>query len=108
MRQLKTTAEYDAFTLENQFAVVHFGFAWNSFDRTMGRTLVELKPEFGDAVIFGYVDVDQNQTIEVIKRIDLINVPTLVYFKSGEQRLVQVGMRTMDDIRARISELLAV
>lgn len=105
IRQIKTVDEYDNFVKENPIAVVHFGFQWNSFDRTMARTLTELKPEFGDAIEFGYVDVDQNATIELLKRINLVNVPTLVYFKNGEQREIQVGMRTMDDIRGKIKDL---
>ncbi len=106
IRQIKTVDQYDQFIRENPVAVVHFGFQWNSFDRTMQRTLTELKPEFGETVQFGYVDVDQNATIELLKQINLVNVPTLVYFKDAEQQLIQVGMRTMDDIRAQLGELI--
>lgn len=106
IQPLKTVQEHDEFTQQEGVRVVHYGFQWNSFDRMMQRNLVELVPEFGERAAFGYVDVDQNATVELIQRINLVNVPTLVYFKNGEQQLIQVGMRTMDDIRSAINDLL--
>lgn len=106
IEQIKTVADYDQLIKNNSVAVVHFGFAWNSFDRTMQRTLFELQPEFKGEVAFGYVDVDNNATVELIKNINLVNVPTLVYFLNGEQRMIEVGMRPMDEIRVKITGLL--
>ncbi len=106
IRQIKTVAEYDALTQQTGIVIVHFGFEWNSFDRTMQRTLFELQPEFGETVSFGFIDVDNNATVELLKKINLVNVPTLVYFLNGEQQAVEVGMKPMDDIRGRIQSLL--
>lgn len=105
IQHLKTVEEHNEFTQQDGVRVVHYGFQWNSFDRMMQRNLLELAPEFGEKAAFGYVDVDQNATIELIQRINLVNVPTLVYFKNGEQQLIQVGMRTMDDIRNTLVDL---
>ena len=104
--ELKTVAEYEKLIQQNGVAVVHFGFRWNSFDRTMQRTLFELKPEFGDKIQFGFVDIDNNETIELLQRINLVNSPTLVYFRGGEHLASHVGMRPMDEIRQRIQTLL--
>ncbi len=106
IRQIKTVGEYEALTQQQKVVAVHFGFEWNSFDRTMQRTLFELKPEFGETVSFGFVDVDNNATVELLKNINLVNVPTLVYFLNGKQQTVEVGMRPMDDIRVKIQGLL--
>lgn len=103
---LKTVQEHDEFTQQEGVRLVHYGFQWNSFDRMMQRNLLELAPEFSERAAFGYVDVDQNATIELVQRINLVNVPTLVYFKNREQQMIQVGMRTMDDIRSNIQTLL--
>lgn len=105
IQRLKSVAEYDALTQQTWAVIVHFGFAWNSFDRTMQRTLVELKPEFGEKIAFGFVDIDQNATTELLQRISLFNSPTLVYFRDGKQLAVEVGMKTMDDVRSRINDL---
>lgn len=106
IQQIKTVAEYETLTQQKGVVVVHFGFAWNSFDRTMQRTLFELQPEFGATVVFGYVDVDTNATAELLKKINLVNVPTLVYFSNGQQQFVEVGMKPMDEIRTKIQNLL--
>ena len=104
--ELKTVAEYENFTGQNGVVAVHFGFRWNSFDRTMQRTLFELKPEFGEKIQFGFVDVDNDKTIELLQRINLVNSPTLIYFRNGVHQATHVGMRPMDEIRQRIQTLL--
>lgn len=104
--ELKTIAEYDELTSQNGIVVVHFGFRWNAFDRTMMRTLIELKPEFGDKVSFGFVDIDNNATVQLLQRINLVNSPTLLYFRYSDLVSTQVGMRPMDEIRQRINSLL--
>lgn len=106
IQTIKTVGEYDVFTQREGIVVVHFGFNWNSFDRTMQRSLVELKPEFGEKAFFGYVDADKNATLDLVVRINLVNTPTLVYFKNGEQQFVQVGMRPQDEVRQNIQALL--
>jgi thioredoxin 1 len=104
--ELKTLEDYEKLIEQNGVAVVHFGFRWNSFDRTMQRTLFELKPEFGDKIQFGFVDIDNNETIELLQRINLVNSPTLIYFRNGGHLATHVGMRPMDEIRQRIQTLL--
>ena len=106
IRQTETIEQYEKLTEQNGVVVVHFGFRWNSFDRTMQRTLFELKPEFGEKVQFGFVDIDNNETIELLQRINLVNSPTLIYFRNGEHLATHVGMRRMDEIRQRIQSLL--
>lgn len=106
IQQIKTVAEYDSLRRQQGVVVTHFGFTWNSFDRTMQRTLFELQPEFDETVSFGFVDVDNNATVELLKKINLVNVPTLVYFLNGEQQTIEVGMKPMDDIRNKIQSLL--
>ena len=106
IQQIKTVSEYDALVNQKGVVIVHFGFEWNSFDRTMQRTLFELQPEFGKTVALGFVDVDTNATVELLKKINLVNVPTLVYFFNGDQKSIEVGMKPMDDIRAKIATLL--
>jgi thioredoxin 1 len=106
IRLIETIEQYEKLIEQNGVAVVHFGFRWNSFDRTMQRTLFELKPEFGDKVQFGFVDIDNNETIELLQRINLVNSPTLVYFRNGSLVAIQVGMLPMDEIRQRIQALL--
>ncbi len=104
--ELKTVADYEQLTQQKSVVIVHFGFRWNSFDRTMQRTLFELKPEFDDKVEFGFVDIDNNGTIELLQRINLVNSPTLVYFRNGSLAATHVGMRPMYEIRERIQSLL--
>jgi thioredoxin-like negative regulator of GroEL len=106
MTELKSVAEYKDFVAENPVAVVHVGFHWNSFDRTMQRTLIELAPEFDGKVRFAFLDVDRNETVEIIKQINLVNVPTLVYFQNGNHIATEVGMRPMDDVRGQIISIL--
>jgi thioredoxin 1 len=107
IQEIKTVAEYDAMTAENAVAVVHFGFKWNSFDRMMMRTLTELEAEFTGKIALGFLDIDQNATIDVLKQIKIVNVPTLAYFKNGEHLATTVGMRTMDDVRTQIAALIS-
>jgi thioredoxin 1 len=106
IRQIKTVTDFDAFIESAGVVVAHFGMNFNSFDRTMQRNLIELKAEFPARVEFATIDIDSNETIKLAARINLVNTPTLVFYLNGEQKETLVGMRTMDDIRARILSLL--
>lgn len=106
VQTIKTIEEYEAFARQSGVAVTHFGFGFNAFDRMMQRNLIELEPEFQEKVVFGWVDVDKNELIELAARIDLVNTPTLIYFRNGEQAALEIGMRPMDEIRRRINNVL--
>lgn len=106
IKVLETVEEYDGFTKKEGIVIVHFGFEWNSFDRTMRRTLIELKPELGERIMLGFVDIDNNATIELLQRVNLVNSPTLIYFRNGEHLATDVGMKPMDEIRRKIQSLL--
>jgi thioredoxin-like negative regulator of GroEL len=101
-----TVREYDAFINQEGVVVAHLGFGFNAFDRMMQRNLIELEPEFGGKVVFAWVDIDKYATIELSARINLVNTPTLVYFKNGEELAKEIGMRPMHDVRNRINTIL--
>ena len=104
--ELKTIGEYETFVASKPAAVVHFGAKWNSFDRMMLRNLIELEPEFAASVAFGFIDIDCGDTAELMLRVNLVNVPTLVYFHHGAQVFVSVGMKPQDEIREQILRFL--
>lgn len=108
IKPIKTVAEYDDFIKQNSLAVAHLGFGFNAFDRMMQRNLLELAPEFAGKIQFAWVDVDLNQTIQIAADANLVNTPTIIGFKNGEQQFALVGMRPQDEIRGKINELLLV
>lgn len=106
MQIIKSATDYDVFIARKGAAVAHLGFGFNAFDRIMQRNLIELAPEFADKVWFAWVDVDLNQTIEIAARANLVNTPTIIGFKNGEQLFALTGMRPQDEIRRSIKVLL--
>lgn len=106
IKQLKTVDEYDNFTKQKSLVIIHIWADWNAHDRTMQRTLIELEPEFPEKLKIGAIDFDNNATFAILQKLNILNVPALIYFFDGEQIAAQTGLRPMDEIRHKILSLL--
>lgn len=67
----------------------------------------ELAEEFADRVVIGKYNVDEETELSGTYRI--MSIPTLLFFKNGEQvRELRMTGATKDELRSRIEKLIAL
>ena len=67
----------------------------------------ELAEEYGDRVVIGKYNVDEETELSGEYRI--MSIPTLLFFKNGEQvRELRMTGATKEQLRERIEKLLAL
>lgn len=95
-------ANFDEF-VKKGVAVVDFWAEWCGPCRIMGPIFEDAADELKGKIKFGKVDVDSNQ--ELAQRFEVMSIPTLVFFKDGEQVDQAVGVLSKKDLIARLKEI---
>lgn len=90
--------------LKNEgLAVVDFFATWCAPCQMLAPVLNELDKKYGDDVEFYKVNIDENQDAAV--RYGVFSVPTLIFFKNGEEIDRQVGYMEEDELANLIEEM---
>ena len=85
-----TDATFEAKVLNSgKLAVVDFTAVWCGPCRMVGPIIHELADEYGDRMVVGEVNVDENPMITA--RYKVRNIPTVLFIKNGEIVDKQVG-----------------
>lgn len=85
-----TDANFEEIVLNSDKPViVDFWAEWCGPCRLVGPIVVEIGEDYGDKVVVGKVDVDNNPG--VAGKFGIRNIPTILYFKGGEVKDKQVG-----------------
>jgi thioredoxin len=100
-----TDATFDDVVLKSDKPVlVDFWAAWCGPCRMLGPIVEELGKDYGDKVIIGKVDVDNNQ--KYAAQYGVRNIPTVLIFKGGEVVDKQVGVAPKKTYSDKIDALL--
>lgn len=84
--------------------VIDFWAEWCGPCRMVSPIIDELHNEYGDRVVIGKMDVDNND--EVVSQFGVRNIPTVVFLKDGKMVDKIVGATTKDKFVAKIEALL--
>ncbi len=84
--------------------VIDFWAEWCGPCRMIAPIVDELAAEYGDKVVIGKCDVQENDDIAV--KYSVRNIPTLIFLKNGELVDKQVGACSKDALKAKIEKLL--
>ncbi len=82
--------------------VVDFWAPWCGPCRTVTKVLEELAGERGD-IEFVKLDIDENPV--TASRYDVLSIPTVIVFDSGEAREVVVGARSAEHFRQALARV---
>ena len=89
-----TDASFSTFVRTHRFAVIHFWAAWNGSDKTMGEMLDgQVPPDLRSQIAFGRLDVDPPQHWDLCKQHNLVNVPSLAFYRDGLLVETLTGLR---------------
>jgi thioredoxin 1 len=85
----------------DQLTLVDFFATWCGPCKTMHPVLEQLKKDLGDSIRIIKIDVDKNEQLSMVYRIQA--VPTLMLFRKGEVVWRQSGALSLNDLKAIIS-----
>ena len=90
MVEILTDATFDEKVLKtDKLSVVDFTAVWCGPCRMVGPIIHDLANEYGDRIVVGEVNVDENPMITA--RYKVRNIPTVLFIKNGEVVDKQVG-----------------
>lgn len=90
--------------LKNEgLVVVDFFATWCAPCQMLAPVLIELDKKYGDEVEFYKVNIDESE--DAAMRYGISSVPTLIFFKDGEEIDRQVGFADEDELSNWIEEM---
>ncbi len=100
-----TDANFDELVLKSDKPVlVDFWAEWCGPCRMIGPIVEELANDYADKAVMVKVDVDSNSG--VAQKFGIRNIPTLLFFKNGQQVDKQVGAASKAILAKKIDALL--
>ena len=89
---------------EKGLMVVDFWAEWCHPCKIVGRVLEDVAEEFGDRVSFFKLNVDQSPELPI--SYNILSIPTIIFFRDGQEVDRIVGAAPRDVFVERIEELL--
>jgi len=100
-----TDSNFDEIVLKSDKPViVDFWAGWCGPCRIVGPIVSELAEEYQDKAVVAKLDVDSNPGISA--KYGIRNIPTILFFKNGENVDKQVGVVPKSSIESRLQALL--
>jgi len=93
-----TDSNFSAVVKENEILVVDFWAPWCSPCRMVGPIIEQLAAEYAGKVVFGKMNVDENQRVP--SSFGIMSIPTIVVFHRGQAVKKIVGAYPKTHIEA--------
>jgi len=101
-----TDQNFKAEVLEATVPVlVDFSAVWCGPCKTLAPIVEELAKEYAGQVKIGKLDIDEDR--ETPTKFDVMAVPTLIFFRGGQEQAKLTGMRPKSVIKEHLDLLLA-
>lgn len=104
MARLINSTDFPALVQDDKLLVVDFFATWCGPCKKLSPTLDEVSEEFGDRVNIVKVDVDESEDLAMTYSIR--SVPTVLFFKNGQQVDKFVGALPKSEIVSKIENQL--
>lgn len=78
-----TNENFNEIVNQSKPVVIDFWATWCGPCKRLGPIIEELAAEFGDKVIIGKCDIEEND--DLTEKFNIMNVPTVVFMKDGKE-----------------------
>ena len=97
--------DFQNIVLDNkELAVVDFWATWCGPCKMLAPTIEELASELEGKIAVGKVDVDENRELAV--KYGVMSIPTVIYFKNGEEVTRLIGVQSREKLLETANKLL--
>ena len=103
MQYITKKEEFEQLIKENNNVVIDFFATWCVPCQMMSEVLRDTEKEYEDVIEVFKVDIDENQ--ETAIRYDVTSMPTLVFFKDGEEVERKIGYIEKEELVSIIEDL---
>ncbi|MGE4276241.1 MAG: thioredoxin [Lawsonibacter sp.] len=83
-------ASFDQALSEGKLMMVDFWADWCGPCRMLGPVIEDLAGQYGEKVVVGKVNVDEEQELAI--RYGVMSIPTVIFFKDGKEIERKVGV----------------
>ena len=98
------TAEFDAVVEAAPLAMVDFWADWCGPCKMLTPTVEALAEQYGDRVVTGKVNVDEEP--ELARRFGIMSIPTVVFLQNGKEIERKVGVLPPETFAAVLEQYL--
>ncbi len=88
----------------NSLILVDFTAEWCAPCKIIAPIVEEVAKEYSDKLKVGRLDVAENQSLAV--RFGVMSIPTLVFFKNGEEIKRNVGLVSKEELKEIIKKII--
>lgn len=99
-----TTSNIDELLASDKPVMIDFWAVWCGPCRMISPIVDELAAEYDGKVVIGKCNVDEQA--EIAERMKIRNIPTILFFKGGEQVDKHVGAATKPQLAEKLNALL--
>lgn len=102
-----TDQNVDEIIASGKPVVIDFWATWCGPCMRLSPIIDELADQFGDAVVIGKYNVDEESDLSTKYRI--MSIPTILFFKNGEKTDIRLaGSQSKATLEEKINELIAL
>ena len=99
-----TTENFDSLVKGDQLVVVDFWATWCGPCRHIAPIVEEVAAEYEGKAVIGKCDTDENG--DIAKQFGVMNIPTLIFLKNGEEVDRHVGIISKDELVKKVNQYL--
>ncbi|MBO7445748.1 MAG: thioredoxin [Bacteroidales bacterium] len=99
-----TTENFDSLVKGDQLVVVDFWATWCGPCRHIAPIVEEVAAEYEGKAVIGKCDTDENGDIAM--QFGVMNIPTLIFLKNGEEVDRHVGIISKDELVKKVNQYL--